>query len=87
VDRANVARPTLSRRTIGTKKLMLWIEFSRAGISAAVMLPPKRSFNRDFFVDNVLPKISDDKALDRSKFKARGIFLHLDNARPHLWNN
>jgi hypothetical protein len=46
-----------------------------------------QSFNRDFFVDNVLSKIIDNRALGRPKLKARGIFLYLDSARPHLCND
>jgi histone-lysine N-methyltransferase SETMAR len=84
---ADVARPTVPRRTIGTKKCMFWIEFSRSGIGTVVILPPGQSFNRDFFLDNVLLKIVDDRALRRPRLKARGTFLHLDNARPHLCND
>jgi hypothetical protein len=66
---------------------MFWMDFSRAAIGTAAMLPPGQSFNRDFFVDNVLCKIIDDRALGRPKLKARGAFLYLDHARLHLCND
>jgi hypothetical protein len=58
---ADVTRPTVPWRTIGTKRCMSWIKFSRAGIGVVVMLPPGQSFNRDFSVDNVLSKIIDGR--------------------------
>jgi hypothetical protein len=63
---------------------MFLIEFSKAGISAMAVLPPGQSCNRDFFVNNVLPKIIDDRTLHRSKLKACRPFLYLDNPRPHF---
>jgi hypothetical protein len=62
--------------------LEIRIEFSSAGIGAVVMLPPEQSFNRDFFVGNVSPKIIDDRALGCPTLKGRGTFLHFDNMRP-----
>jgi hypothetical protein len=66
---------------------MSWIEFSRAGISALVMLPPGQSFNRDLSVDNVLAKTIDRRVLGRPKWKACGTLLDFDDARPHLCND
>jgi hypothetical protein len=84
---ADVAKPILPRHTIGTAKCMFWILFSRAGIGAVAILPPGQSFNQDFFIDNVLLKIIDDKGLGHPKLKAHGTSLHLDSARPHPCND
>jgi hypothetical protein len=82
--RADVARPAVSRRPIGTKWCMFFIEFSKVGLGAIVMLPPRQRVNRDFFGNTVLSSLIDDRALSRRKLKVRGMFLPLDNARPHL---
>jgi hypothetical protein len=63
---------------------MFWIDFSWEGIGGVVMLAVVQSLNKDFFAGTVLPSIVDDRALSRPKLKASGIFLHLDNAQPHL---
>jgi histone-lysine N-methyltransferase SETMAR len=81
---ADVARPTRVRRTVASTKRMFWVDFSRTGIGAVVMLPAGQSFNKDFFTGTVLPAIVEDRAQNRPKMKANGTFLHLDNARPHL---
>jgi hypothetical protein len=48
---------------------MFWIEFSRPGIGAVGTLPPEQNFKRDFFVNNVLTKNIDDRALSVPKLK------------------
>jgi hypothetical protein len=63
---------------------MFLIQFSTAGVGAMVMLPPGQSFNRDLFIDKVLPTITNNMALGRAKSKALEPFLHLDNMRSHL---
>jgi hypothetical protein len=66
---------------------MFFIEFSTVRIGAIGMLHPAQSFNRDFFVNAVLSSMIDDSTLSRPTLKARGMFLNLDNARPHLCND
>jgi hypothetical protein len=41
---------------------MCWIDFSRTGIGAVVMLPGQQTFNKDFFAGTVLPHIVEDRA-------------------------
>jgi hypothetical protein len=53
----------------------------------SLLRAPGQGFNRDFFVDNVLPKIIDDRVLGRPKLKALRTFPHVDKARPHLCSN
>jgi hypothetical protein len=77
-------RGQLEFGTLGSRKRMFWIDFSRTAIDAVVMLPSQESFNKDFFPGTVLPHVVEDRELTRPKLKAHGTFLHLDNAPPHL---
>jgi hypothetical protein len=63
---------------------MFWIDFSRPGIGRVVMLPAGPSLNKHFFAGAVIPSIVNDRASNCPKLKASGIFLGLDNARPHF---
>jgi histone-lysine N-methyltransferase SETMAR len=81
---ADVERPTRTRRSVASPKRMFWVEFSRTGIGAVVMLPPGESFNKAFFTESILPSIVEHRARNRPTKRACGTFLHLDNARPHL---
>jgi hypothetical protein len=63
---------------------MFLIEFSRTGIGAVVMFPAQQNFNKDFFSGPVLRHLVECRPQNRPKLKARGTFLHLDNALPHL---
>jgi histone-lysine N-methyltransferase SETMAR len=80
---ADVPRPTRVRRTVFSMKRMFWIDFSRTGIGAVVMLPAQQSFNKDFFTGTVVLRLAEDREPTRPKLKAHGTFLHLDNAPPH----
>jgi hypothetical protein len=80
----DVATPIVPRRTTGTRGACSGS--SLPGL-ILVMLPPGQSFDRDFCVDNVLPKIIDDRALGRPKLKACGTFLHLEDRGPHIWDS
>jgi hypothetical protein len=48
-----VPRPTIVRRNIEARKVLIWICFSRFGSYDVGMLPPGEKFNRDFFIDEV----------------------------------
>jgi histone-lysine N-methyltransferase SETMAR len=63
---------------------MYWIDFSRTGIGAVVMLPAGQGLNKDLFASTVLASTIDDRPQSRPEFKVGGTFLHLGNARPHL---
>jgi hypothetical protein len=47
----DVERPTRIRQSIGAKRLMISVSFSRCGIGSVTALPEKESFTRQFFVD------------------------------------
>jgi hypothetical protein len=71
---AEVTRPTRVRRTVDSRKRMFWIDFSRTGIGAVVMLPAQQSFNKNFFAGTVLLHVVEDRELTRPKLKAHGLF-------------
>jgi hypothetical protein len=59
-------------------KPMVWIDSSRPGIGAVVMLPEGQSLNKDLFAGTVPPNIVDERTLSRPKLKASGTFLQID---------
>jgi hypothetical protein len=63
---------------------MFWMDFSRTGIGAVVILSVGQSLNKEFFANTVLPSIVDDRALSCPKLKASGTVLHVGNAQPHF---
>jgi hypothetical protein len=81
---ANVTRPARIQRTVASMKRMFWIDSSRPGIGAVVMLFGGRTLNKDFFAGTVPPNIVDERTLSRPKLKASGTFLQIDKTRPLL---
>jgi histone-lysine N-methyltransferase SETMAR len=71
----DVERPTRIRPSIGAKKLMIWVCFSRCGIGTVTALSEKERFTRQFFVDKVLEDFDKELAETRPKKRARGIFF------------
>ena len=69
--------PTIERRNIQSKKLMIAVFWTRKGIKSIVPLSKGKTFNREFFFKNV---VCDLQKNDKRKFK----YFHYDNARPHL---
>jgi hypothetical protein len=67
---------------IGAKKVVIWICFFRSGIESLVFLPPRETFNREFFVEKVLADFDEEVAQNRPKNPSRGTFLHFDSAMP-----
>ena len=41
-------------------KVMVWLGMTWNGFTSLVVLPPKMSFNSDFYIKNVLPIVSRD---------------------------
>lgn len=69
--------PEKPKKTIGAKKVMISVIWGITGMVSITMLPIGQKFNRNFFEQKVLGDLS-------STIKTNGIFLHMDNARPHL---
>ena len=68
--------PQIPKRTIGAKKVMVSVIWSRTGIKSITVLPKNAKFNKQFFGNVVLRDLS-------TKMKTKGKFFHCDNARPH----
>lgn len=80
----NMPRPERPRQTIGAKKVMITVLWSVAGFRVIEALPTGRSFNKDYFESTILASLEQEYARTRPVRKTNGIFIHLDNARPHL---
>ena len=78
--------PTRIRRSIGSKKIMVNVIWSESGMKSITKVPPDVSFNKVFFIETVLDDIRRNLESTRPKLMGSGLFLHLDNARPHLAN-
>jgi histone-lysine N-methyltransferase SETMAR len=78
----DVEWPTRIRPSIGAKKLMIWVCFSRCGIGSVTALTEK-TLTCQFFVYTFLYDFDKALAETRPKKRARGTFLHLDNALRH----
>jgi hypothetical protein len=81
--RVDVEQTTRVRPSIGTKKWMIWVCFSRCGIRSGTTLPEKETFTCQFFVDKVLDHFDKELAETRPPKRARGAFLHLANGLTH----
>jgi hypothetical protein len=79
----DVAKPIHSRLFIGTKKVMIWVYFSRFGIGNIVLLSLKEIFDCEFFVETVLSDFDKERARNHQRKYCKDIFLHLDNTIPH----
>jgi hypothetical protein len=62
---------------------MIWVFFSRSGIVNVVLLLPKETFNRVFFIQKVLADFNEEFWRTRPMKRSKNTFLHLDNAIPH----
>jgi hypothetical protein len=77
-------KPVRTKQLIGAKKIMLWVCFTPIGIVDIVMLPTREMFDRSFSVHIVLDSLKKKVTQFPDPNPAKGDFLHLDNARPHL---
>jgi hypothetical protein len=62
------------RPSIGKKKLMISICFSRCGIVNVTALPEKETSTCQFFIDKVLDDFDKDLAEKRPKKRPRDVF-------------
>lgn len=69
--------PTCPKQTIASKKVMIAVTWSPAGILSITPLRHDQTFDRDFFLHTVIDDLF-------TVLKPRGKILHCDNARPHL---
>jgi hypothetical protein len=62
---------------------MIWVCFSRSGIGSMIALQAKETFTCLFFVNKVLRGFNKELAERCLKNRARGTFMHFDNAPTH----
>jgi hypothetical protein len=83
---SGVPQPTIARRNIGVRKVMIWICFSTSGSYDLVMLPLGETFNRDFFIHGVLERYDEHRSETRKAKRFGGTFCRF--ARPfRIWFN
>ena len=66
------------------KKAMITIFFSGSGFLLVDALPKGAKFNSDYFCDTILEGLKKEIHRRRPKMLFKNIFLHMDNAKPHL---
>ena len=75
------------RRNISSKKIMISVVWSSNGIHSITKLNQGEKFNRDFFINTVLKDLEENMKIKRPKKILKGLYLHMDNARPHCVGN
>jgi hypothetical protein len=78
-----IARLTPIGSFIGQNKVMIGVCFLRSGIRNTVLLRPKETFDREFFVEKVLADFDEERVRNHPRKCSKDAFLHLDNATPH----
>jgi hypothetical protein len=63
---------------------MFWLCFIPIGIVDIVILPLGETLDRSFFVEIVLDSLKKKFPPNSRSESRKGLFLHLDNARPHV---
>lgn len=74
------------KRLISAKKCMITIFFSPLGFRVINMLPQKTTFTSQYFIDEILVKITKTHPPQVQRDPKRRVRLHFDNARPHKTN-
>jgi histone-lysine N-methyltransferase SETMAR len=81
---SDIPRPEKPKLTIGSKKVMITVFWSPVGMYLIEMLSPGERFTKQYFIDEILAKLYNRICNTRPKKKTEDVFLHFDNARPHL---
>jgi hypothetical protein len=63
--------------------MMILACFSRFGIENIVLLPSKKTFHCEFFVEKVLADFDEERVRNCPRKHSKDTFLHLDNVTPH----
>ena len=64
---------------IGSEKLLLTVIWSSCGVELIDFLSRKEKSNRDYFEENLIPKLVSKIKKRRPKRGTNGVMLHLDN--------
>ena len=78
--------PVGCKRGIGTKKIMISVIMSTAGIFSIDALPRGQSFNKEFYLGSVIKPFCKRIGKSRRQVQNKKVVIHMDNARPHLVN-
>jgi histone-lysine N-methyltransferase SETMAR len=74
--------PPNVKRTISSKKTMVFAYFSRCRFGSVEFLLMWQKYNSQFFTETVLPSIEKKLAKYRPKLPITAAHLHVDNAKP-----
>lgn len=80
---AELPRPHRVSRDIGAKKAMFTVFWSASRVFLVEMLPAGQTFTKQYFI-SLIDKLVDAINQTRAKSGTNGMFIHMDNARPHL---
>lgn len=69
--------PVNIKQNISSLKYMIAVIWSKTGVKSVTLPPNGQKFNKALFISNVLRDFT-------RKYKTRGKYFHIDNARPHL---
>jgi transposase len=79
--------PLNPNRDFGSKKTMISIIWSTKGIHSLLALQHGTTYNTSYFCGTVMPDLVKNLCTQRRRKTLKGIFIHLDNARPHNSND
>jgi histone-lysine N-methyltransferase SETMAR len=80
---SDAPRPERVRKSIGSKKVMITVAWGLRGFLVIDMLPKGTHYTKQYFIEKILKQIVSQCARCRGPKKAKGIFLHMDNAKVH----
>ena len=83
----NEKPPDVVKKNISSRKTMISVIWGMNGIVSVVGLPTGQTFTKGFFVNNVLHDLDQQISARYLHSEPQRIFLHIDNARPHLANS
>jgi hypothetical protein len=75
--------PTRTERKIDTEKCLISAIWSVNGIHSLLDVPKGTTYNSTFFCQSVLPGLIRKLGEHSRRRTLKGLFVHLDNARPH----
>jgi transposase len=75
--------PTRARHIISTPTVSIAIFWSPLGFPVIDALPNGEKFTAQYFCDNIVPQIAEQRSSDARQKTGRKLVLHMDNAILH----
>jgi transposase len=75
--------PTRARHIISTPKVLITIFWTALGFPVVGALPNAEEFTAQYFCDNIVPQIVEQRSSDARQKTGRKLVVHMDNATPH----